>query len=49
MRKVYNLFVNAGIVDVKLELIPGARHEVLNETNRKEVYGILADWLDSHI
>ena len=49
VRKVYNLFVNAGIVDVKLELIPGARHEVLNETNRKEVYGILADWLDSHI
>jgi len=24
----------------------GARHEVLNETNRDEVVGHLADWLD---
>jgi alpha-beta hydrolase superfamily lysophospholipase len=25
---------------------PGARHEVLNETNRDEVIGDLADWLE---
>ena len=49
VRKVYDLYVNAGMMDVTLKLIPGARHEILNETNRKEVYGILAGWLDSHI
>lgn len=49
VRKVYDLYTDAGVVDVTLKLIPGARHEILNETNRKEVYGILADWLDAHI
>ncbi len=49
VRKVYDLYTGVGIADVSLELIPGARHEILNETNRKEVYGILAKWLENHI
>lgn len=49
MRKVYDLYTGAGVVDVTLKLIPGARHEILNETNRKEVYEILAKWLEAHI
>lgn len=34
----------AGIEDVRLALYPGARHEVLNETNRDEVEADLRDW-----
>lgn len=49
VRKVYDLYTGAGVVDVTLKLIPGARHEILNETNRKEVYEILANWLEAHI
>lgn len=49
VRKVYDLYTGAGIADVTLKLLPGARHELLNETNRKEVYGILSDWLEGHI
>ena len=49
VRKVYDLYTGAGVVDVTLKLIPGARHEILNETNRKEVYEILAKWLEAHI
>lgn len=32
--------------DVTVHLIPGGRHEVLNEINRDEVIGYLADWTD---
>ena len=49
VRKVYQLYTGAGIADVTLKLIPGARHELLNETNKKEVYEIIANWLDAHI
>ncbi len=49
VRKVYKLYTGAGIADVTLKLIPDARHELLNETNRKEVYEILLNWLESHI
>lgn len=49
VQKVFDLYRSCGIADVTLKLIPGARHELLNETNRKEVYGILGDWFTSHI
>lgn len=37
-----------GLTDVTVRVYPGARHEVYNETNREEVVGDLADWLDAH-
>jgi len=36
----------AGIRDVTVQLYPGARHEVLNETNRDEVTADIVRWLD---
>jgi alpha-beta hydrolase superfamily lysophospholipase len=36
----------AGITDVELHTYPGARHEILNETNRDEVEADLLQWLD---
>lgn len=39
----------AGCKDVTVKLYEGARHEILNETNRDEVMGDLAHWLISHI
>lgn len=35
--------------DVTAIVYPGARHEVLNETNRDEVVADLIAWLDAHI
>jgi alpha-beta hydrolase superfamily lysophospholipase len=32
--------------DVTVHVYRGARHEVLNETNRDEVIGHLANWID---
>ena len=36
----------AGLTDVELHTYPGARHEILNETNRDEVETDLVRWLD---
>lgn len=36
----------AGVTDVEWHACPGARHEVLNETNRDEVEADLLQWLD---
>ncbi len=36
----------AGLTDVELRVYPGARHEILNETNRDEVEAGLLAWLD---
>ncbi|NIZ89457.1 alpha/beta fold hydrolase [Kineococcus rubinsiae] len=36
---------DAGLRDVEVEVYPGARHEVFNETNRDEVTARVVDWL----
>ena len=37
-----------GVKDLTVKLYTGARHEVLNETNRAEVQQDVLDWLDAH-
>ena len=36
---------DAGLADVTVTVYPGARHEILNETNRDEVTNHIIDWL----
>lgn len=36
----------AGVADIVYRTYPGARHEVLNETNRAQVIGELVEWVD---
>lgn len=43
--EVYDYMKQAGIEDVSLKFYEGARHEVLNETNRKEVFHDVLDWI----
>ena len=38
----------AGLVDVTVRLYDGARHEILNETNRDQVTADVVAWLDAH-
>lgn len=40
---------SAGSENVMLKLYPGARHEILNEINRMEVYRDIQSWLECHI
>lgn len=49
VEKVYRLYQKAGIADLTLKLVPGARHELLNETDRKETYAFLKQWILEHL
>lgn len=46
IRKVYSLYKNAGLENVSMKLYEGARHEILNETNRDEVYSDILSFYD---
>ena len=48
VRKVYEKYRAAGIQDVTLRLYTGDRHEILNETDRGQVYEDLLRWLEEH-
>ena len=39
---------DAGLADVTVRLYDGARHEILNETNRDEVTADIVAWLRAH-
>jgi alpha-beta hydrolase superfamily lysophospholipase len=49
VREVYDSFKNAGFTDVTLKFYPDGRHEMLNETNRAEVFKDVIDWLKKHL
>ncbi|MBA4366887.1 MAG: alpha/beta hydrolase [Desulfobacterium sp.] len=46
--QVYQSLKKAGAKDIQLSLYPDGRHEMLNETNRHEVYRDVILWLDHH-
>lgn len=43
--RAYQSFHRAGVRDLTVKIYPGARHEILNDTCRMEVYRDLAAWL----
>ena len=47
--KIFERYKRAGIKDITLQLYPGDRHELLNETDRQQVYEDLYLWLDERI
>ena len=49
VRKIYEKYRAAGIQDVTLRLYTGDRHELLNETDREQVYKDLLGWFENHI
>lgn len=49
VEKAYKAFCHAGLRDVQMRLYPGGRHEMLNETNRTEVYKDILDWINEKI
>ena len=44
--RVYKSFLKAGMTDVTMKLYHGGRHEMLNETNKDEVYQDILAWLN---
>lgn len=48
VRKVFEKYQRAGIQDVSLRLYTRDRHEILNETDREQVFEDLLNWLEAH-
>ena len=46
VRKVYKKYKSAGMEKVAVKLYSGGRHEILNETNREQVYEDLHAWCE---
>ena len=49
VEKTYKHMKKAGIEDVTLKLYENDRHELINETDREQVYADLINWLNSHM
>lgn len=49
VRKAYESLCGAGLENVQLKLYEGARHELLNETNRSEVMNDILSWLEETV
>lgn len=47
--RAYEKFCRAGILEVRLKLYEGARHELLHETNRAEVMKDIGEWLCRYV
>lgn len=49
VKKIVSQYEMSGYSDtVNLKLFEGARHEILNEINKEEVYCFILDWIRSH-
>lgn len=49
VNKAYDAFCKAGLKDVMIRLYPNGRHEMLNETNRQDVYKDILNWLNAKV
>ncbi len=47
--KVIDAYKIAGIKNIEYKFYEDARHEILNETNKKEVYKDILDWIEKNI
>lgn len=49
VKKAVNAFYESGMQDVECILYPEARHELINEWNKDEVFQDVLEWLEFHI
>ena len=49
VRRAIQSLKDAGVQNIECKLYPGARHELLVETNKQEVFADIADWLDRQL
>ncbi len=47
--ELYNNYKKAGVKNIKMNLFKDARHEILNETNKEEVYNYILDWIKNTV
>ena len=47
--KTAQAFLKAGVRRVEIRLYPGGRHEILNETCKKQVFDDLYNWIQREV
>ena len=47
--RAYKMFCDVGMKDVTIRLYPEGRHEMLNETNYRDVYKDILNWINEKI
>ncbi len=48
VKRVYRQFKKAGLLNLAIKLYPDDRHEILNETDRADVYADIWGWIRKH-
>ncbi|MBP3702189.1 MAG: alpha/beta fold hydrolase [Lachnospiraceae bacterium] len=48
VNQIYETYRKLGLNDICVQMYDNDRHEILNETDRQEVFGDIAGWLDRH-
>lgn len=49
VKQVYKSYEKAGLENLNIKLYENGRHEMLNESNREEVYNDVINWFNSHL
>lgn len=49
VKKVREMYSGHGLTQLTLKLVDNARHEILQETNKKGTYDFLLNWVDSNL
>ncbi|MDC7221751.1 MAG: alpha/beta fold hydrolase [Spirochaetales bacterium] len=49
VKRVYQLYKKAGLINLSLQFNEGGRHESLNETNRQDVYQMFLDFIEVNL
>ena len=49
VKRAYQAFKDAGVQDVSIKLYPGARHEILLETNHEEIFNDVLAWINEKL
>ena len=49
IKKIEKVFRSCGIAHLDVKLYDGARHEILNEINREEVYADILAWIENNL
>ena len=49
VKRAVKSLLDAGVKNIEVKLYPSARHELLVELNREEVFADIGDWLDRRL
>lgn len=49
VKHVYDLYMQAGVQDLTYKLYENDRHEILNETDKEQVFADIRAWMEVHI